>query len=780
MNGERLDIEKTLAYLTLDEKLRMLSGDGMWHTFGAGELPRVRMSDGPNGLRMDDGMGSSVPATCFPTASMLACSWDPAMLYSIGAAMGEEATALGVNLLLAPGINVKRHPRGGRNFEYFSEDPYLAGDLAKAFVSGVQSSGVGACIKHYAANNQEDMRMYSDSVIDARALREIYLKPFEIALKAEPEAVMCAYNKLGGEYCSQNKFLLTDVLRNDWKYDGVVVSDWGAVHDRAKALNAGLDLAMPDSLGLFEEQLRDAVASNTIDEQTVDRSLKRILRLIDDVYLEPYGEFDADTHDKLTYNTAAACVVMLKNEGGFLPITKDMHIAVVGELAKTAPIQGGGSSHVSPLKSISPLDAFGMRAVGATYLNGYSSTASAKQNERLLEEAVSCTADCDAVIVYVGQPAPGEGIDRKSLELPPEQNRLINELTAAGRRVVVVLCSAGPVLMPWVNRVRAVIYAGLNGQSGALAAVDALFGRINPRGKLAETFPKEDYSADFGGLMPVYRESIFVGYRYYDKTNTPVLFPFGHGLSFSNLTYDDMHVRRIAGDAFDVTVTLTNNSVRDAYEIVQIYVSDRSGRVLRPEKQLAGYMKVFVEGQTTATATIHLPRSAFEFFDVKSGTFKVPDGEYTVLAAASAQDIRIKTTVKVDGDFFDYVKYPDVYNLPIREKITDDDFKALYGSDLPEKPLPLQRGEFTLDCCINDIKGTLAGKFAKRAVMRRAKSVGKRGSVEYDAFVASAMNTPLSSVFAMSGGKMSFNTANGIVEMANGHYLKGLKLLLKK
>lgn len=781
MDEEKLDIEKTLAYFTLDEKLRMLSGDGLWHTFGAGEIPRVRMSDGPNGLRMtDDENLSAVPATCYPTPSMLACSWDPALLYSVGASIGREATAMGVNLLLAPAVNIKRHPLGGRNFEYLSEDPLLSGDLGKAFISGVQSTGVGACVKHFAANNQETRRMYSDSVVDIRALREIYLKPFEIALEAAPEAVMCAYNKLNGEYCSQNKFLLTDVLRDEWNYQGVVISDWGAVHDRARALAAGLDLAMPDSHGLYEANLRAALEEDSISESDIDRSVRRILRLTDNVYLEPYGDFDADENDKLAYNAAAASIVLLKNDDGFLPLTRDMRITVCGDLAAVAPVQGGGSSHVTPIKSLSPLDALGKRGIETAYFRGYSSDS--KLNDKLLNEALDGAAESDAVVVFVGAPTPHEGIDRTTLDLPPEQDKLIAELTAAGHKVVAVVCGAGPVRMPWVNRVRAIVYAGLNGQNGALAAADVLYGRINPRGKLAETFPVDlsDAGDDFGKELTPYRESIFVGYRYYDKIDREVLFPFGHGLSFSEMTYDDMSVKRIGDAEFDVTVTLTNRSVRDAYETVQLYVSDRTGRVMCAEKQLAGYMKVFVEGQTTATATVRVKRAAFEFYDVLQNAFRVADGEYRILAAASATDIRLTATVKVNGDFTDVRGYPEVYDRPERAKITDDDFAELLGSPLPApRPRP-QRGEYTLDCCLADIQNTLVGKIAKRAVMRKAKSAGDANGVERAAFTASALNTPLHAVCAMSGGAMTLNQAEGIVQAANGKFFKGLKLLLKK
>ena len=769
MEAERLNIIKTLAYLTLDEKLKMLSGDGMWHTFGTGELPRIRMSDGPNGLRMTGGAGvtAAVPATCFPTLGMLANSWDAALCYSVGAAIGREATAMGVNMLLAPALNIKRNPLGGRNFEYLSEDPLLAGDLGKAFTSGVQSTGVGACIKHFAANSQEGMRMYSDSIVDARALHEIYLKPFEIAMQAEPAAVMCAYNKLNGAYCSESEFLLKTILRDTWKYDGVVISDWGAVHDRAKALKAGLDLAMPCTNDEYYNSLVAALDNGEITEKDIDASLARILRLIDDRYLEPYGDIDSDMHERVAYNAAAASLVLLKNENEFLPLTKNMKVAVCGEYFISAPIQGGGSSHVTAIKDITPLSAFLQRAIDVKYIDDYS-------------DAVEQTSDCDAVIVYAGQQPPTEGIDRETLCLSVKQDSLISDLTAAGRKVVVVLCSAGPVLMPWINRVQAVLYAGLNGECGALAAVDALYGRINPCGKLAETFPllQDDFGADFGGSRAVYRESIFVGYRYYDSVDKPVLFPFGHGLSFCDVQYDDVHIKRRDDDGFDVTVTLTNLSARDAYETVQVYVSDRTGRIMCAKKQLAGYAKTFVEGQTTTTATIRLNKSAFEFFNVQANAFDICDGEYKIIVAASATDIKREISVKVNGNYFGHGQAQ--YIKSNRADITDAEFENIYGAPLPAVTERPKRGSFTLDCCVDDIKDTFIGKIVKRIVMRRAKAAGAVGSNDYKAFTAFAMFTPLYAVCAMSDGDMPLSTAVGIVEMANGHFFKGLKLMLKK
>lgn len=767
MEVERLDIEKTLAYLTREEKLRMLSGDGMWHTFGTGELPRVRMSDGPTGLRMTSDAGSAIPATCFPTASMLANSWDAAMCYSVGAAIGREATAMGANVLLAPGLNIKRHPLGGRNFEYFSEDPLLAGELGKAYVSGVQSTGVGACIKHFAANSQEGMRMYSDSVVDARALREVYLKPFELALAAKPAAVMCAYNKLNGKYCSESEFLLKTMLRDEWKFEGVVVSDWGAVHDRAKSLKAGLDLAMPCTDDFYYDSLDQALSRGEITQEQIDLSLSRILELIDNTYLEPYGDIDAEAHERIAYNAAAASLVLLRNEKGFLPLTKNMKVAVCGGYFTSAPTQGGGSSHVTELKHITPQTAFLQRAIDVKYIKD-------------LSKAVEQSAGFDAVLVYAGAPTPTEGIDRETLALPPEQDKLITDLTAAGRKVVVVLCSAGPVLMPWINRVQSVLYAGLNGSLGALAAVDALYGRINPCGRLAETFPLEqqDFGSDFGGLRAVYRESIYVGYRYYDALDKKVLFPFGHGLSFCDVRYDDVHVKRYENGEFDVTLTLTNNSARDAYETVQVYISDRSGRIMCAKKQLAGFSKVFVEGQTSATVTVRLSRRAFEFFNVKSNKFDVCDGEYKIIVAASATDVKKEISVKVNGNFFGFEK-PLEYIKP-RTEITDAEFERVYGAPIPAAAERPERGEFTLDCCVDDIKHTFIGKIIKSSVMRRARAEGLAGSVYRKAFINSAMFTPLFAVSSMSGGAMPLSTANGIVEMANGQFFKGLKTMLKR
>ena len=782
MEEEKLDIEKMLKSLTLDEKLRMLSGDKLWHTFGAAGLPRVRMSDGPCGLRaVGDGAGATAaPATCFPTPSMLANSWDPALLYDVGAAIGREATAMGVNLLLAPGINVKRNPLGGRNFEYFSEDPYLSGTLGAAFVSGVQSTGVGACIKHFAANNQESYRMYSDSIVDPRALREIYIKPFEIALEAEPAAVMCAYNKLNGEYCSQNKTLLTDVLRDELGFKGITLSDWGAVRDRAKSLAAGLDLEMPDSNDIFEQNLKDGLRDGIITETDVDNAVRRILELIDNVYLEPRGDFDDDANDRLSYNAAAASVVLLKNDGGFLPLTRDKKLAVMGALAENCPYQGGGSSHVTALRQISPLDAFTKRGLEVTYFPAYSTDV--KENAKLYEAALDGAKKFDACVVFAGVPSPAEGVDRESLELPPEQNKLIDGLTAAGHRVVVVLTSPGPVRMAWVNRVRAILYNGLNGPNGALAAVDVLCGRINPRGRLAETFPVEyeDFGADFGGLRTLYRESIFVGYRYYDATERPVLFPFGHGLSFSDVTYDDMRVKRLGDNAFDVTVTLTNRSARDAYETVQIYVSDRTGRIMCPRKQLASYKKVHIEGMTATTVTVHLDKRAFEFFDPETNRFAVCDGEFKIMAAASAADVKKQISVKADGNFVGKIEYPDCYKSPLRGNIADDDFAALYGAPLPaDAPRPT-KGEFTLDSCLYDMRKSSIVKIIIRSIKRQAKSVAPVGSPDYNSYLHSSLFTPLCGVASMSDGAISPDRARGIVEFANGNYAKGLKLLMKK
>ena len=713
---------------------------------------------------------------------MLANSWDTALLYDVGAAIGREATALGVNLLLAPALNVKRNPLGGRNFEYYSEDPYLSGVLGKAFVSGVQSTGVGACIKHFAANNCETRRIYSDSVIDERALRELYLRPFEIALEAEPAAVMTAYNKLNGEYCSQNAHLIKEILRDELGYRGVAVSDWGGVHDRVAALKAGLDLEMPDSLGRSFSALKTALERGELDMATVDKSVRRILALTDDVYLEPCGELDSDEHDKLSYNAAADSIVLLKNAESLLPLTKDMKVTVVGAYAECAPVCGEGSSHVTPLHSYSFLDAFKHRAVKIDYYAGYDADDPDKDAE-LFDQALRGAKSADAVIFVAGLPAPSEGADRRSMALPRNQNRLISAL-AKIKKTAVVLCVSGAVEMPWVREVHSIIYSGLNGQSGALAAVDALYGRINPRGRLAETFPvgTAELGNDFGGDTVLYRESLFVGYKYFDAIKRSVLFPFGHGLSYSDIVYDGIKMQRTATDDFIVSVTLTNRSMRDGYETVQIYVADATGKVLSPVKQLAAFRKVFVEGDTTATAVKKIKKSAFSFYSAKRGGWFTASGTHKIIVAASAGDVKGEVTVELDGNFADAEHTPDAYAMPVRERISDADFAALYGKALPAPEPRPQKGEYTLDCCLWDMRDRFAAKLAIRAAKKRAAEFfgGEKPDMPaYEAFMSSVMHTPLYAVAAMSDGAMSLDTAQGIVDMCNGKFFSGLKLIIK-
>lgn len=779
MDAERLDKEKLLKYFTVEEKLRMLSGDGMWHTFGAADLPRVRMADGPTGLRpCEDGMPAP-PCTCYPVAGMLANSWDTALLYNVGAEIGREATAIGVNLLLAPGINIKRNPFGGRNFEYYSEDPLLSGVLGKAFVNGVQSTGVGATLKHFAANNCETNRMYSDSIIDERTLREIYLKPFEIAVTAKPAAIMCAYNKVNGEYACENAKLLRNVLRDEWNYDGVTVSDWGAVHNRVKSLNAGLDLEMPDSLGLHTARLKAAYDSGELTDEILNQAVSRILELVDNVYLEPCGDNDAEEHDRVSYNAAVESVTLLKNDSGLLPLTKDMRVAVVGDIATDYPIQGGGSSHVTALKAPSPLDAFSARGIEVSYFKGFGNDP--KQASSLKDEALSGAVGCDAVIVYAGGETSTEGCDRTSLSLPDSQNELITALTLAGHRVIVMLCVPGPCEMPWAKRVRAIVYNGLCGQNSALAGVDVLYGRVNPRGKLAETFPvraEDAPSQPPKGDVAAYTECGLVGYRYYDTSCKRALFPFGHGLSFSNISYDNMRVKRLPGNNFEVDVTLGNNSVRDAYEIVQVYVSNRTGRIFCPEKQLAGFAKVLVEGESSTVAVINIGADAFKFFDTQTKSYRTCDGEFAIMAAASSTDVRKQITVKIDGDYKSTQAVPDCYSAFRPDVITVADFENFTGVTVPQESK--RQKPFTLENCVADLKKTLVGKIVSRVIKNRAKAAGAVGSPEYNAFYANAMTTPLSSSSIMSEGALPPGVATGIVHFANKKFIKGVKSCLSR
>ena len=651
--------------MTIEEKAALLTGATSWTTVGVPRLaiPPVVFADGPHGVRRVPDLGSldtktALPATCFPTASALASSWDPALLRAVGEAIGEEAQALGVDVVLGPGVNIKRTPLCGRNFEYFAEDPLLAGELAVGYIQGVQSRGVGTSLKHFAVNNQETRRMTVDAQLDERTLREIYLPAFEAAvLRARPWTVMCAYNRVNGILASQNHYLLTDILRGEWGFDGVVVSDWGAVRDRGAALAAGLDLEMPGPRPHRVRSVIEAVRLGRIAPDAVDAAAARLVALAGRADARPDRDgFNEDGHHAIARQAAADAIVLLKNDG-LLPLHDISRLAVIGRSARHPHFQGSGSSHITPTRVDEPLAEIARVAEGVdvTYAEGYPDGPGSRPD--LIAEAAALAAAADAAVLFVALPSwkEVEGVDRADLDLTDQQVALIEAVAAAQPRTVVVLNNGSAVAMAeWVDVVPALLEAWMMGQAGGGAVADVLFGRANPSGKLAETFPTRlaDTPAflNYPGEQDVvrYGEGLFVGYRWYDARDLDVQFPFGHGLSYATFEYRDVRVSSpVVGPGGEVMVgvEVTNTSAVAGREVVQVYVGERAPRVMRPVKELKGFSKVLVEPGQTVTVTIPLGPRAFEHYDPARACWLADPGEYEILVGASSRDIRGQVTV---------------------------------------------------------------------------------------------------------------------------------------
>ena len=658
-----MDIKKIISQMTIEEKASLLSGKNFWETKEVERLgvPSIMMTDGPHGLRKEEERNKpSVPATCFPPAVLSACSFDRDLLRKMGEVLGDECIAQGVRIILGPGVNIKRSPLCGRNFEYFSEDPYLAGEIASAYIQGVQSKGVGTSLKHFATNNQETRRFSSDSQVDERALHEIYLSAFEKAVKnAQPATVMCSYNRLNGEYASENYSLLTEILREKWGFEGLVVSDWGAVNDRVKGVIAGLELEMPYSQGANDAKIVDAVRSGELPEATLDLAVERVLKLIErvggDGSKPPY---DKDRHNTLARKVAAESIVLLKNDG-LLPLNKDSKIAFIGEFAEKPRYQGAGSSQVNPHSLTSAL-------VGAaeycevSYCKGFDLDHCDEVNPDLEAEAVAVAKDADVCVLFVGLPPSyeSEGFDRDHMSLPSGQNQLVEAVVAANRNVIVVLQNGSPVEMPWVKKVGAIVESYLGGQAGGGAIADVLFGTLSPCGKLAESFPKKlsdnpSYLYYIGERdVTEYREGIFVGYRYYDTKEMDVLFPFGHGLSYTSFDFSNLKLSDLAIDdtgTLTVTVDVTNNGPMSGKEVVQLYVGkkEKDDIIIRAEKELKGFEKIFLELGETKTVMFTLDKTAFAYYNTKIHDRHVLTGDYRIMIGRSSRDIVLEAEVKV-------------------------------------------------------------------------------------------------------------------------------------
>lgn len=683
-----LDVKKLVNELTLEEKASLCSGADFWHTKAIDRLniPAAMVSDGPHGIRKQEsladhmGVAESIKAIGFPTASAMACSFDRDLLHKVGDALGEECVAEDLAVLLGPGINMKRSPICGRNFEYYSEDPVVAGELGAAFVNGVQEHGVGTSLKHFAANNQEWRRMSISAEIDERTLREIYLAAFEtVVKKAQPWTIMCSYNRINGVYSCENDWLLNKVLRDEWGFEGLVMTDWGAMDERVPSLKAGLDLEMPDCHGETDKLIVKAVQSGELEESVLDTAVERILTMVDKYLtarkdIDPASMvhplpssvergYDVAAHHALARTTAEQSAVLLKNED-ILPLQKGKKIAFIGEFAKVPRIQGGGSSHINNTSVESALDAAGD---SVSYAQGFHIDEETT-DETLLQEAITLAKESDVAVIFAGLPDSfeSEGFDRTHLNMPANQNELIARISEVQPNVVVVLHSGSPIAMPWLDKVAGVLQMYLAGQASGGAAVNLLFGDATPCGKLAETFPLhlEDNPSylNFPGNREkvCYQEGVFIGYRYYDKKKMDVLFPFGYGLSYTDFTYSNMKVTVNGKNAADVDVIketdeivvsadITNTGNCDGAEIVQLYIKNPVVYEIRPEKELRDFAKVFLKAGETKTVTFTLNARAFSYYETRIHDWYAESGDYEILLASSSRDIRLQDTVSITG-----------------------------------------------------------------------------------------------------------------------------------
>lgn len=660
-----------VAQLTLEEKAGLCSGDTFWTTKAVERvgIPSIMLTDGPHGVRKQQGeadhlgLNQSVPSTCYPSAAGLASSWNRDLIRRVGEALGKEAQTEGVSILLGPGANIKRSPLCGRNFEYFSEDPYLTGELAASHIEGVQSQGVGSSLKHYAVNNQEHRRMTTDVLVDERTLRETYLTGFEIAVKkAQPWTVMSAYNRVNGVYCSENETLLTSILKEEWGHEGIVVSDWGAVNEAVASVAAGMELEMPSNYGLSQHKIAAAVQSGELSEEVLNQSVERLLNVIFKAvdHKQRAASYDKEAHHRLAREVAQETMVLLKNENQLLPLEKTGKVALIGALAERVRYQGGGSSHVNPTKLDSIREEIEKSANGnmeIVYTQGYD--LDSDENVRsLLNEAKRIASEVDTAILFVGLPDryESEGYDRTHLELPSNQCRLIEEVAAVQPNIVVVLSNGAPVVMPWLGRVRAVLEGYLGGQAFGGAIADLIFGDANPSGKLAETFPKQlkhnpshPYFPGEGDRVE-YREGLFVGYRHYDIRGIEPLFPFGYGLSYTTFKYSNLKLEALEmtdQDTLQVDVDVTNTGTRFGKEIVQLYVCDVESSVIRPEKELKGFVKVELAPGETKTVTFTMNHRSFAYYNVNLKDWHVETGQFQLLIGRSSRDIVLQDTVKV-------------------------------------------------------------------------------------------------------------------------------------
>lgn len=785
------EVKTLLGQLTLEEKVSLMSGKTFWLTRNIDRLgiPSVKMTDGPHGTREEIEGGSitnvmkdSVPSTCFPGLVVYASSWDRNLAAECSKSIGEEAVTQGISTVLAPGTNIKRSPLCGRNFEYFSEDPYLAGEMATAFVSGLQSTKVGCSLKHFCANNQEYSRLSIDALVDERAMREIYLPAFENTVKrTQPSQIMCSYNRLNGVYLSDNKKYLTDILRGEWGFKGMVVSDWGAVNNRVEGVKAGLDLEMPGNNEMNSAEVIEAYNKGEITMEEIDSVVTHILEYVERSEKAKQKDYKCDyaAHHALARKMASAGAVLFKNDGNLLPYDKTGKVTVIGTLAKTPRYQGGGSSQIHPKNLVSILDALKNENIDYEYASGYSLKGDG-YDAKLLKEAVEMAKDKDKVIVVIGLTPEyeSEGFDRSHMDLPVGHNKLIDEIAKINKNITVVLVCGSPVTLPWTKRVSAILNIYVGGEAGGEGAVDVLFGNVNPSGKLAETFPKRLSDNIAGAYFPMgsknvqYRESVYVGYRYFDSAKKEVRYPFGFGLSYTAFEYSKLKLSKksiLDTDTLTVTFDVKNTGKLAGAEIAQVYVKDDKSTIFRPEKELKGFDKIYLEPGETKTVTVTLDKRAFAFYNVCVGDWTVESGDFEIMVGASSRDIRLSAKVTVTAPSVEIKNYESsanvYYHIGDAAAIPVEQFAAIYGAAVPEN-VPPKRGGFNVNSTIEEISIVGLGKFIRKLLTFGARLLTK-GSANKEMSVNSIVTMPLRSFSSFTGGLVSKQSVNGLVDMLN-------------
>lgn len=779
-----------ISQMTLKEKASLCSGKDFWHLKSIERLglPEIMVCDGPHGLRKQNaenkkvGIGNSYPATCFPTAVTTACSWDRDLIYNMGQALAEECLQHGVSVLLGPGVNMKRSPLCGRNFEYFSEDPELAGEMGAAFIAGVQSKGIGTSLKHFAGNSQEMKRMTSNSIIDERALREIYLRAFEKAVKkSQPWTVMNAYNLLNGTYCSENDWLQNKVLRDEWGFKGAVVSDWGAVNDRVAGLNAGNDLEMPSSGGVNDAKIVEAVKCGVIDETTLDERVDKLIDIIlkGAANKKPGYKFDVKAHNLLSRQIAEQSMVLLKNDGNILPLKRveGEYVAVIGAFADNPRYQGAGSSIINPTMIDSGRRAFNNSPISVKFADGYDRSGKRKNEDAYITEACNLAKNASKAVVFIGltDDYESEGFDRSTMKLPDGHNRLVEAVSRVNDNVIVVLEGGSPVEMPWADDVKAILNAYLGGQSVAPAIVDVLTGKANPCGKLAETYPVclKDTPTSFrypdSKEDVQYRESIFIGYRYYDKVERNVRFPFGFGLSYTSFEYSDIKLKKknlTKGEGAKVTFTIKNTGDVAGSEIAQVYVAKPESKIFRAPKELKGFVKIHLDPGEEKKVSVELDDRAFAFWNTATEDWCVESGEYKILVGASSRDIRLEAVAKMksedDEAIVDLRESAGVYFDGDPARAREDDFKVIYGGEFKLAP------EITSDSLNNSIERSKDKGLAKFIYNTVDLAMKPKGGVGSSMITNTIMQTPIRNYVSMSNGLFTEDMADGLLKVFEG------------